>query len=438
MYLKWTAEYINSLPDSSFAYIEPGGQKDGEGKIEPRSLRHLPFKDKDGKTDLPHLRNALARLPQSKLSDQAKQAAKEKLAAAAKEAGLPSVEDQKLTDLKIPFFRLGVWKHPVYGEITGDQNTFDSFIRNFKSNVLGRPVFIRLGHDRGDGPVFGSAPAEAWVKGIRQEGDTLYAIAEPTTPAIADDVRNRRYRFASAEYNLHYIDKETGREAGPTLAAIALTNEPFLTNLPESVVLAEQPDRIYLDYEEVNEMGDNKLIEENNGLLKKLADSLTKFIENFKPSSTGEGISEEDRKKLGEIDTLKAQLAETQAQLSSTIVKLGASEKTAWEKEVDFRIEGLVAKGIPPVMCQNAKTILLANPAAATTMIKLAEGKEISLAEQIFSTLEALPEEHRIKMTQMGSQQSAKPGSPEEIKKLADEDVKALGGKITEDGKYIL
>jgi len=61
----WSTKYINDLPDSCFAYIEPGGKKDEEGKTKPRSLRHFPYKDKDGKIDLPHLRNALARVPQS-------------------------------------------------------------------------------------------------------------------------------------------------------------------------------------------------------------------------------------------------------------------------------------------------------------------------------------------------------------------------------------
>lgn len=61
----WSTEYVNNLPDSSFAYIEPGGSKDGDGKTAPRSLRHLPYKDADGKVDPAHCRNALARLPQT-------------------------------------------------------------------------------------------------------------------------------------------------------------------------------------------------------------------------------------------------------------------------------------------------------------------------------------------------------------------------------------
>lgn len=61
---KWTRAFINDLPDSAFLYIESGGKKNSEGKTVPRTLRHLPFKDKSGKVDLPHLRNAIARLGQ--------------------------------------------------------------------------------------------------------------------------------------------------------------------------------------------------------------------------------------------------------------------------------------------------------------------------------------------------------------------------------------
>jgi HK97 family phage prohead protease len=64
---QWTTAYVNNLPDSAFLYVELGGSKDSDGKTTPRSLRHFPYKDANGKVDLPHLRNALARIPQSNL-----------------------------------------------------------------------------------------------------------------------------------------------------------------------------------------------------------------------------------------------------------------------------------------------------------------------------------------------------------------------------------
>lgn len=49
----------NDLPDSDFAYIEPGGTKDDSGKTAPRSLRHYPIQDEA------HVRNALSRIAQA-------------------------------------------------------------------------------------------------------------------------------------------------------------------------------------------------------------------------------------------------------------------------------------------------------------------------------------------------------------------------------------
>jgi hypothetical protein len=84
----WDTAYIDSLPDSSFAVIEPGGKKDAEGKTVPRSLRHLPYKDASGKIDKPHLRNALARLPQTNISSDLKMQAMHKLHAASGKMGV--------------------------------------------------------------------------------------------------------------------------------------------------------------------------------------------------------------------------------------------------------------------------------------------------------------------------------------------------------------
>ena len=53
--MAWTTAYIDALPDSAFLHIDENG-------------RHFPYKDAQGNVDLPHLRNALARIPDSSLS----------------------------------------------------------------------------------------------------------------------------------------------------------------------------------------------------------------------------------------------------------------------------------------------------------------------------------------------------------------------------------
>ena len=69
---KWSTAQINDLPDASFLYVETGGEKDSDGKTAPRSLRHFPVKDADGNVDMPHLKNALSRIPQSDLPQEIK------------------------------------------------------------------------------------------------------------------------------------------------------------------------------------------------------------------------------------------------------------------------------------------------------------------------------------------------------------------------------
>lgn len=78
-----TTQSINDLPDSDFAFIEAGGSKDSSGKTTPRSLRHFPIHD------AAHVRNALARAPQSPFGEKAMP----KIRAAAKKFGIQVSDD---------------------------------------------------------------------------------------------------------------------------------------------------------------------------------------------------------------------------------------------------------------------------------------------------------------------------------------------------------
>jgi len=93
----WTRRYINDLPDSSFALILPGGEKDETGRTKPRSLRMFPYKDAEGRVDLPHLRNANARLPQAKIPEEQRAKAQRVLVAVKKKLGIgAAAEEAKL------------------------------------------------------------------------------------------------------------------------------------------------------------------------------------------------------------------------------------------------------------------------------------------------------------------------------------------------------
>ena len=74
----WTTAYVDDLADSAFLYVEPGGSKDSDGKTTPRSLRHFPYKDVNGKIDIAHLRDATGRIPQSSLAASLKEKLQQK------------------------------------------------------------------------------------------------------------------------------------------------------------------------------------------------------------------------------------------------------------------------------------------------------------------------------------------------------------------------
>lgn len=95
-----TAE-INDLPDSDFAYIEPGGEKDAEGKTTPRSLRHYPVHDEA------HARNALSRASAAIKGDNAgakgiAEKAMPKILAACKKFGIEVSDESKAADKPCP------------------------------------------------------------------------------------------------------------------------------------------------------------------------------------------------------------------------------------------------------------------------------------------------------------------------------------------------
>jgi phage I-like protein len=60
----------------------------------------------------------------------------------------------------------------------------------------------------------------------------LYGRYEPTERA-RKLIKNREYRYVSAAFAKDYPDRKTGESQGLTLTSVALTNQPFLDELPE-------------------------------------------------------------------------------------------------------------------------------------------------------------------------------------------------------------
>lgn len=343
--------------------------------------------------------------------------------------------------LKIPVGRIGEWKHPKYGTIKMSQQTFDDIKRNFKEKTLGREPFIRVGHDKTDDPTFGGAKAEGWITDIVQEGEFLFALADPTSDEVAEKVKSKQYRYASPEYRDNYQDKESGSFKGAVLEALALTNEPFLTRLPEARLLADPADTFYLDHEEVGftmkeeqvtQMLENQ--KQTNTLLGTFTTKLSEFFGGKKPEEIQTPAQAPAPAAVPVVNVEATKLAEQVAELQKENAGIKLAQRSA---EVSEKLAAFVAKGIPPAVIDQYRPILLADN--GEKVIKLSDDKTISVSEQIYAALDAFPEASRIKLSQLGQQaQPPAAGSAEEIKKLTDQDMKELGYTVMEDGRYKL
>ncbi len=70
----------------------------------------------------------------------------------------------------------------------------------------------------------------------------LYGRYEPTERA-RKLIKSREYRYVSAAFAKEYPDRKTGESQGLTLTSVALTNQPFLDELPE-IWLSVSGDRV--------------------------------------------------------------------------------------------------------------------------------------------------------------------------------------------------
>lgn len=243
---EWTTAEVNDLPDSSFSFIMPGGKKDEQGKTMPRSFRKLPYKNADGSVDLPHLRNALARLGQTNDIPQSEQnAIRAKLTKALENANqnmsehhfwsLNLLHAEKLSESGtrssvIEVLRVGTIQDRNL-KIT--QQMLNDFVDHFKANTYGTPLQVDFGHNR-------EGEAGGWISDIfldPQNSERLMAKIDWTSLG-EQKVADQLYKFVSAEFAPKYKDA-TGKWVNNVFIGLALTNVPALKG-QSPIVLSEE------------------------------------------------------------------------------------------------------------------------------------------------------------------------------------------------------
>lgn len=239
----WDSAYVNALPDASFAFVD--------GKT-----RKLPYKDSSGKVDLPHVRNALARLNQTQgIPDSEKATIKTKLQSALKNAkasddtimrawqAVQASNDDVLPS-RVMLLRSGDFNTEKYGTIPLSASDLQEMKDNFDNGVgmagdgeTGIPIdFAHQSHLK----------AAGWVKGLEIQADDSGSALFGTNLEWSDSGKQallgKEYKCLSSDFYPkafgEWADAESGVTAQNVIVGAALTNRPMFTG--NQTVLASE------------------------------------------------------------------------------------------------------------------------------------------------------------------------------------------------------
>lgn len=128
--------------------------------------------------------------------------------------------------------RVGKFKHPKHGVVEITPAHMRSFVKNHEAKVRRVDDALDFGHNAG-------GPAAAWLTGVRFDEKSGKLLFKPEwTPTGRNAVKNREYKYLSADFDFDYEDNETGKKFGPTLNGAGLTNRPFVKGM-EAIQLSE-------------------------------------------------------------------------------------------------------------------------------------------------------------------------------------------------------
>lgn len=127
-------------------------------------------------------------------------------------------------DLPEEVLVLPIGSYKTYiGKIDITDEMLSEMVDNFSKGVP-NGVPVNFDHTYGE--------AAGWVTGLTHKaGEGLFAAVEWTSKG-AEALRDKIYRFLSAEFSTEYEDSTFGQFHGNVLSGIGLTNYPMLQNIP--------------------------------------------------------------------------------------------------------------------------------------------------------------------------------------------------------------
>ena len=179
--------------------------------------------------------------------------------------------EENLPD-KIQILRAGNFFHDGR-EIEVTQKDLISMVQNFSERVRGIDLMIDFSHNS-------EGEAAGWIKNLILSDDKTELWAEVDwTKAGQDSLKNKAFRYISADFSFAYKDNESLKNHGATLFGAGLTNRPVVKSM-EPIILSEininlnKEDKMDEEKKEMQE--DAMSLEDAMQVIKDLKDDLLK------------------------------------------------------------------------------------------------------------------------------------------------------------------
>lgn len=298
--------------------------------------------------------------------------------------------------LKIPVAKVGTWKHPVYTEVSFTSEDLDDILSNFNQSELGFEPPVYFGHSAGDG-----TPAQGYLQKLEREGDILFGYWQVNKEAyrlVEDEV----YRYSSAEIILNLTSKATGKRIGKAIYGMALTNIPFVPDLPKIQALEHaniKSDVVFLSFTNndttVKTINSNQEIDMPEQVSIELA--LKEQVEAYAAKVKELELTRQELEQASKLNELKAQIeqysqkeaeyVQTTQQLSTVVEqnkqladKIEQYEESIRAKEVQSKVAKLDSLPLPTEFKQVYSNLIKEGKLGETESIVL--GSLESLAQK--------------------------------------------------------
>lgn len=301
--MKWSKAYVDALPNSAFAYIASDGS------------RHLPYKNAEGRVDLPHVRNALARLNQvDGMSPAERQSVKDKLQGSLKASDADDdvmsftsaikASEGDILPKEMMLLRAGIFNTTKYGEVPLTAADLQEMADNFKQGIgmagdgtTGIPVdYAHQSH----------LNAAAWIKDMAvRNNNELWATNIEWSGSGKKAIMDKEYKCLSSDFYPasfgEWVDAESGVRAKNVIVGAALTNRPMFTGNTPVVTASESRDgeRQITKFVIADEVKENPM--DINAIRVKAADDVTGAEQRFLQAHASE-LSAEERKKFEVVE----------------------------------------------------------------------------------------------------------------------------------------